>query len=108
MTRSEAEEIFISAVMKDQIVAVEMTAQECQVFRVLVGRAIKEMEKANRPLWLKARDYGIEYNAEQHLTLIKKQNANRFKMYTVDNNGIMTPITKVSEKEETSNFDTTE
>jgi hypothetical protein len=92
MTRSEAEEIFVAAIMSgEDRLAIELKLTECQVFRVLVGRTLKEMEKKNRTLWLKARDYGIEY--KEPYMYIMKLDANRFKMQKVGKDGKMTPYT---------------
>lgn len=97
MTRSEAEEIFIGTVMSGESAAVEMSLPECQVFRVLVGRTIKEMESKNRTLWLKARDFGIEYKAP--FCIIKKLDTNRYKIYTINADNTLTPKINVKEAE---------
>lgn len=107
MTRSEAEELFVAAVLSGATVAVEMTLKEAQVFRVLVGRTLKEMEAKNRALWLRARDYGIEYK-EPH-AVIRKFGGNRFRMFKVEENGTLTDLIPleeevvVSKKEEAEN-----
>lgn len=101
MIRSEAEELFIAAILSgEDLTAVEMSLQETQVFRVLIGRTLKEMEKKNKNLWLKARDYGIEYKASESsvsggYALIKKLDSNRFKLFKVAPSGEMTPLNLV-------------
>jgi hypothetical protein len=92
MTRSEAEEIFITAVKGGKSTAVEMTANETQVFRVLVGRVIKEMEKKNRSLWYKAREFGVEWR--KPFCVIRKLNSDRYKMWTIEDDGTLTSIVK--------------
>lgn len=101
MTRSEAEEIFISVVMSGESAAIEMNLNETQVFRVLVGRTLKEMEKKNRTLWLKARDFGIEYR-EPH-AIVKKLDTNRYKMFKLCD-GKLTPFVKAEPEEATTNI----
>jgi Cu2+-containing amine oxidase len=91
MTKGEAEEIFISAIMSGENVVVEMTLSECQVFRVLIGRSIKEMQSKNRNMWLKAREFGIEYVAPY--AVIRKLDVNRYKMFKMED-GKMVPFTK--------------
>lgn len=108
MIRSEAEEIFIAAIMSgEDVVAIELTIPETKVFRVLIGRTLKEMEKKNRNLWLKARDYGIEYKTNEAsaaggFALIKKLNSARFKMFKVAESGGMTPLNTVDKGEVTT------
>lgn len=97
MTRSEAEELFISVVMSGESAAIELTLPETQVFRVLVGRCLKEMEKKNRTLWLKARDFGVEW--KEPYAIIKKLDANRYKLFKVEENGKMTPFVKTDTTE---------
>jgi hypothetical protein len=101
MTRSEAEEIYIGTVMSGESAAVEMTLPETQVFRVLIGRCMKDMERRNRSLWLKAREFGIEY--KKPYCIIKKLDANRYKIYSIGADGVLTP--KVRIEEAMSNFD---
>ena len=102
MTRSEAEEIFISIVMGDKTAVVQMTLKEAQVFRVLVGRTLKEMEKKNRTLWLKARDFGIEY--VEPYAIVRKLDANRYKMFSVCENGELVPFIKAGDAEAPANI----
>ena len=90
MTRNEAEEAFISAIISGSTCVVEMSLKECQVFRVLVGRCIKEMEAKNRPLWLKAREFGIEY--KEPYAVIKRIGTDRMKIYKVDAKGNLTNL----------------
>jgi hypothetical protein len=103
MTRSEAEEIFIGAIMSEETVAIEISQNECQVFRVLVGRALKEMEHKNRALWLRARDYGVEYKAPY--AIIRKLDPQRYKLFTVSSTGEVTPLVRpLVEEGEVTNF----
>jgi hypothetical protein len=100
MTRGEAEEIFVSVVASGENAAIEMTQLETQVFRVLVGRAIKEMEKKNRSLWLRARDYGIEYRAPY--AIIRKHDNNKYKIFRIAEDGTLTPFNKLQTDEATA------
>ena len=86
MTRVEAEELLITAIMsgKDKV-AIKMSLAECQVFRVLIGRALKEMEQKNRSLWLRVREYGIEYR--DPYCIIRKRDDNRYPMFAMDEEG---------------------
>jgi hypothetical protein len=97
MTRGEAEEIFISVVMSGESAAIELTLPETQVFRVLIGRCLKEMEKKNRTLWLKARDYGVEY--KEPYALIRKLDNARYKLFKVGDKGELTPFVKAGSPE---------
>lgn len=106
MVKSEAEEIFISVVMTGEAAAVEMTLPECQVFRVLVGRSLKEMQSKNRPLWLKAREFCIEY--KEPYAIIKKLDANRFKMFKIEDGNKLVPFIKVEMNESMSKIDNAE
>jgi hypothetical protein len=94
MTRSEAEEIFIAVVMSGESCAIEMTLKETQVFRVLVGRTLQEMEKKNRTLWLKARDFGIEYR--EPYAVVRKLENDRYKMFKLKD-GKLSPFEKLNE-----------
>jgi hypothetical protein len=105
MTRGEVEEIFVSVVLSGESAAVKMTAGETNVFRVIVGRVLKEMEKKNRPLWLKARDYGIERKGDY--TIIKKLDIDRYPIYRFGEDGKLYPFVAGAE-EEMSKIDSTE
>lgn len=96
MTRVEAEEIFITVVLSDESAAVEISATEVQVFRVLIGRILKEMERKNKSLWLKAREYGIEYHAP--MAIIKKKNEDRYKLFKIDKNGVLSDFVQSTPK----------
>jgi hypothetical protein len=104
MTRTEAEEIYISAILSGESVVVEMSLTDTQVFRVLAGRCMKEMERKNRNLWLKAREYGIEY--KEPYMIIKKLDANRYKMYKVNADGDLVPFVKAVNEGESSIVET--
>jgi hypothetical protein len=101
LTRAEAEEMFLTAVLSGDTCAVEMSAKEVQVFRVLIGRAIGEMMAKNHKLWLKAKDYGIEYR--EPYAVIRKLNASRFKVFKLEEDGKLTPIVKETEDEISTN-----
>jgi len=91
MTKAEAEEIIIAVVLSgEDVIAIPLTSVETQVFRVLVGRSLKEMEVKNHTLWLKAREYGIEY--KEPYAIIKKQNMHRFKLFKVGPIGELVPL----------------
>lgn len=90
MTRIEAEEAFISAIMSGSTCVIEMTQKECQVFRVLIGRCIKEMESKNRPLWLKAREFGVEY--KEPYAVIRKIGVDRLRVYKLEEDGQLTHL----------------
>jgi len=70
MTKAEAEDIFFRAIAAGETILVEMTPAEVKVFRVLIGRMMGQMETKNRPLWQKAREFGIEY--KEPYAVIKK------------------------------------
>jgi hypothetical protein len=85
MTKIEAEEIFISVVLSGKTTLVELTDPEIAVFRVLIGRTLKDMEKRNRKLWLQARQFGIEKQGK--FCVVRKIEADRYKMYQLDDAG---------------------
>jgi hypothetical protein len=95
MTKSEAEDIFFRAIAADESILVEMTPSEVKVFRVLIGRMMGQMETKNRPLWQKAREFGIEY--KQPYAIIKKTVAQRPMFRVVD--GEIVEITTDKEEE---------
>jgi len=64
------------------------------VFRVLVGRTLQEMEKKNRTLWLKARDFGIEYR--EPYAVVRKLETDRYKMFKLKD-GKLSPFEKLNE-----------
>lgn len=101
MTRAEAEEVFLTAVLSGDTCAVEMSAKEVQVFRVLIGRAIGEMQVKNHKLWLKAKNYGIEYT--EPYAVIRKLKADRFKVFKVEADGKLSEIIKEADDEISTN-----
>lgn len=102
MNKQEAEEIFIAAVMSgEEKIAVELTLPETQIFRVLVGRTLKEMERKNHSLYIKAREYAIEY--KNGSAIIRKHDADRYKMFTIAKDGTKIPFNKASKEENNEN-----
>lgn len=85
MTRSEAEEIFISVILKNENSAVEMDAKDAAVFRLFVGKMLKEMESKNRSLWLKAREFEVAYVAPY--VMIKKRDGSKYKILRIEEKG---------------------
>jgi hypothetical protein len=85
MIKVEAEEIFVAAVMSDSTTLVALTLPETQVFRVLVGRIMKEMEVKNKSLWSKARGFGVEY--KDGFCIIKKIDSAKYKMFRLNDKG---------------------
>lgn len=98
MTKSEAEEIFLSIVMSEKTGVVQMSLAETKVFRVLIGRVLKEMERKNRTLYYKARDYGIEY--KEPYAVIRRHEPDRFKVMTVSEDGSLHYLVKPTEDKE--------
>lgn len=88
MTREEAEEIFIPIVLSDDTEVAKMTAQEFQAFSVFVGEILKDMEKKNHELWLRARNYALDYN-EPYAT-IKNRDMSRYKLFVINEDGSIT------------------
>lgn len=83
MTKVEAEEIFLSAVMSGETaVVVKMSETEVKTFRVLAGRMLKEMQNKNRMLWLKAREWGIEW--KEPYAVLRRRTESRYPMYKLD------------------------
>lgn len=104
MTRSEAEEMFLAVIMTGESAVIEMTQKECQVFRVLIGRCMQEMERKNRALWLRARDFGVEY--KEPYAIVRKLDANRYKMWKLDpKTGNMVPFVRAVEEEVLTKID---
>jgi hypothetical protein len=85
MTRSEAEEIFISILLKDEPSAVEMTAKDAQLFRIFIGKMIKEMEMRNRGLWLKAREFNVTY--EEPFMMMRKRKGSKYTILKIEEKG---------------------
>ena len=96
MTRSEAEELFISVVLSEDSAVVKITLQETQVFRVLVGRILKEMERKNKAMWLKAREFGIEYH--EPYAVIKRKADDRYKLFKLNDDGSITDFNQSMSK----------
>lgn len=93
MTKAEAEEIYIAAIMSgENVIAVKMTEREVKLFRALTGRIQKEMENKNRPLYLQSREYGIEY-ADPY-AIIRKRDADRYEMFAVTKEGFSPLVRK--------------
>lgn len=105
MTRAEAEEIFLAVVTAEDTVAVEMSPEECNVFRVMIGRVLKEMNVKNKGLWLRAREYGIEYI--HPYAVVRKRDSNRFKMFRMVD-GKMVPFVVTADNESMSKIDDAE
>jgi len=89
MTREEAEEIFIPIVLSDDGGVAKMTAQEFQAFSVFVGEILEDMEKDNKELWLRARNYALEYN--EPYAIIKNMDMSRYKAsFVINEDGSIT------------------
>lgn len=100
MTRTEAEEIFISVIMNGETALIEMTMQEVNIFRVLIGRVMKDMEKKNMALWLKAKEFGIEYH--EPFCVIKRKDPNKYKIYKMTDKGLVDYASKENTDEQGS------
>ena len=89
MTREEAEEIFIPIVLSDDGGVAKMTAQEFQAFSVFVGDILKNMEKDNKELWLRARNYALDYN--EPYAIISNRDKSRYKArFVINEDGSIT------------------
>jgi hypothetical protein len=89
MTKGEAEELLLKAVMSDRdVIMFRMKKDEASVFRVLAGRIIKEMESKNRALWMKARVYGIEWR--EPYAVVRRTNSTQYEMFTLGSHGEVT------------------
>jgi len=95
MTREEAEEIFIPIVLSDDGGVAKMTAQEFQAFSVFVGEILKDMEKDNKELWLRAKKYALDYN--ESYAIIKNMDMSRYKkLFVINEDGSITENNKES------------
>lgn len=98
MTKSEAEELFIQIAMSgEDEVDIKMSLRETNIFRILIGRSVKEMEKKNRSLWLKAKEYAIQY--VEPYAVVKKIDRNKYKMFAVKD-GTRVPFSNQDEIKE--------
>jgi len=89
MTREEAEEIFIPVVLSDDGGVAKMTAQEFQAFSDFVGEILKDMEKDNKELWLRAQNYALDYN--ESYAIIKNMDMSRYKArFVINEDGSIT------------------
>ena len=89
MTREEAEEIFIPIVLSDDGGVAKMTAQEFQAFSVFVDEILKDMEKNNKELWLRAKKYALDYN--EAYAIIKNMDMSRYKkLFVINEDGSIT------------------
>ena len=89
MTREEAEEIFIPIVLSDDGGVAKMTAQEFQAFSVFVDEILKDMEKDNKELWLRARNYVLDYN--EPYAIISNRDKSRYKArFVINEDGSIT------------------
>jgi len=89
MTREEAEEIFIPVVLSDDGGVAKMTAQEFQAFSNFVGEILKDMEKDNKELWLRAQNYALDYN--ESYAIIKNMDMSRYKArFVINEDGSIT------------------
>ena len=89
MTREEAEEIFIPIVLSDDGGVAKMTAQEFQTFSVFVDEILKDMEKENNALWLRAQNYALDYN--ESYAIIKNRDMSRYKArFVINEDGSIT------------------
>jgi hypothetical protein len=85
MTKAESEALFFDAVHNDETRCIIMTKEQTCSFRVHVHRIMKEMEKKNHTLWLRAKNFGISRVGDE--TIISKAKLNAFKVYRYDEDG---------------------
>lgn len=91
MTKSEVEELYIRSISSgEEIIAIKMTINESHVFRVLIGRIVKEMEKRNPTLYYMSKGYGIEY--KEGYLLIRKHEPGRFQLNKIGPGGEVIPF----------------
>ncbi len=89
MTREEAEEIFIPIVLSDDGGVAKMTAQEFQAFSIFVDEILKDMEKENKEMWLRAKNYVLDYN--ESYAIIKNLDMSRYKKrFVINEDGSIT------------------
>ncbi len=89
MTREEAEDIFMQIVLSDETGIVKMTAQEFQAFSIFVDEILKDMEKDNKELWLRAKNYVLDYN--EAYAIIKNRDMSRYKArFVINEDGSIT------------------
>jgi hypothetical protein len=90
MIRAESESIFLAAVLDNKSKAIRMTDQDTKSFRVHVHRIMKDMEKSNHSMWLKAKQFGIA--REGDTTFVRKASLRKWEMFTVEDDGTVTPF----------------
>lgn len=85
MTKAESEALFLDAIFNDASRSIEMSASQTNSFRVHVHRIMKEMDKKNHTLWLKAKQFGVSRVGDR--TVISKAELGKFKVYKLNDDG---------------------
>jgi hypothetical protein len=91
MNKAEVEELYIGAITSGETaIFIKMLPNEANVFRVLVGRVLKEMEKANKALYTIACDFTLVYK-EPYLVISRREEG-KFQLNKVGKGGELIPL----------------